>query len=125
MSITSEELKNIMSDCYGTESYTRYGIVNKILLTDGVVMFAEKAGCFWFLDELTISLLPKALKRAEDETLFAIRLEVKDEKAKIIITDGDENILVEKKITYTDCPTGIWDFCYDSNSNVMLYYLEY
>lgn len=125
MSITSEELENIMSYATGTESYTRYGIVNKILLTDGVVTFAEKAGCFWFLDELTISLLPKAIKKEQEETFFAIKLKVKNEKAKIVITDGNENVLVEKRIAYTDCPDGDWNFYYDRNSNVMLYYLEY
>ncbi len=125
MSITSEELENIMSYATGTESYTRYGIVNKILLTDGVVTFAEKAGCFWFLDELTISLLPKAIKKEQEETFFAIKLKVKNEKARIVITDGNENVLVEKRIAYTDCPDGDWNFYYDRNSNVMLYYLEY
>ena len=125
MSITSEELENIMSYATGTESYTRYGIVNKILLTDGVVTFAEKAGCFWFLDELTISLLPKAIKKEQEETFFAIKLKVKNEKARIVITDGNENVLVEKRIAYTDCPNGDWKFYYDKQSNVMLYYLEY
>ena len=124
MSITSEELENIMSYATGTEGYTRYGLFNKILLTDGVVMFAEKAGCFWFLDEVTL-LLKKMFQKAPDEYLFSINLKVKNEKAKIIVTDGNCNKIIEKRIAYTDCPSGEWKFYYDKPSNVMMYYMEW
>lgn len=124
MSITSEELENIMNYATGTEGYTRYGIFNKILLTDGVVMFAEKAGCFWFLDEVTL-MLKKMFEKALNEYLFTITLKVKNQKARIIVTDGDYNKLIEKRIAFTDCPSGEWKFYYHKEDNVMLYFLEY
>lgn len=124
MSITSEELENIMSYATGTESYTRYGLFNKILLTDGVVMFAEKAGCFWFLDEVTL-MLKKMFQKAPNEYLFTITLKVKNEKARIIVTDGDCKKLIEKRIAFTDCPSGDWKFFFDKDANVMLYHSEY
>ena len=125
--ITSEELKDIMSNCYGTEGYYSYGIVPsfKINLTDGVKTFIEKADAFWFVGDF-YSYIPTIRKKAPNEYFFAINLIVnEDETADMIITDGNCNELVKKHYDYTDCPVGEWKFYFDLDSKVMMYYMEY
>lgn len=124
--VSKEELENIMANCYGTESYYKYGLIPSctILLTDGVKAFIDNADAYWFVGDF-YSYIPTIRKKAPDEYLFVITLNVKDNKAEMIITDGNENLLLTKEYTYTDCPDGEWKFYYDNDSKVMMYYMEW
>lgn len=40
---TSDELNELMAYATGTENYYRFGLINPILITDGVETFAKNA----------------------------------------------------------------------------------
>lgn len=125
--ITSEELQDFMSQCYGTEEWHKYALIPSfpIYLTDGVKFFCEKIEGFWFVADF-YSYIPTFCKKAPEEYLFSVKLIVnKDTTADLIISDGNMKQLVKKHYTYTDCPAGEWSFLYDKDSKVLLYYLEY
>lgn len=124
MSNTSAELENLMAYATGTESYTKYTFFHKpVLLTDGVKLFADKAEAYWLIEEFLINR-SKFLSKSPNESLFAISLIVKNDKARIIFKDAEKKVL-EKRISFTDCPEGTWNFYYDVDSNVLMYKSEY
>lgn len=122
---TSEELQKIMDYATGTEKYTRFNVgIAEVLLTDGVVAFIENADAFWFVSDV-LSYIPSIREKEPDEYLFSVVLNVAKGKADLAITDGNEFQVVSKHYAYTDCPDGEWRFYYDSDSNVLMYWMEY
>lgn len=122
---TSEELQKIMDYATGTEKYTRFNVgIAEVLLTDGVVAFIENADAFWFVSDV-LSYIPSIRKKAPDEYLFSVVLNVAKGKGNLTITDGDNIPVASKHYAYTDCPDGEWSFYYDSDSNVLMYCKEY
>jgi hypothetical protein len=104
--MNTQELKDVLAQCYGTEGYTRY--MGGLLLTDGAVVFAENAGggAYWFLDIVWTELLPIN----KTEPFMSVILSAKGDKADITATDGNDKPLFTKHIGFTDCPDGDWGF---------------
>ena len=106
----------------GSETFYRHSLNRKILYTDGVKFFAERAGAYWFLDVLAFEL--ERLRREEE--FMSIKLDVAFSKptAKIVVDDGNGNILHTKDVEFTDAPSGEWKFymtaAEDGQSVVML-----
>jgi hypothetical protein len=74
--------------------------------TDGVEFFCNEAGAFWFLDIVATEYF----KLQKKYPFMSITLSSLNEKATISVEDGDCNTIAQKKIEYTDCPTGIYGF---------------
>lgn len=117
--MTSDDLKLSLQHFIGTETWWRHPINRNLLYTDGVKFFASNAGAYWFLDIVATELAPQQ----GQHPFMHITLRVKDEKANITVDNGDCLILFEKKIGYTDCPEGDWEFYL--TDNVLLLPSEY
>lgn len=116
----SKQLKENLAQFYGSENHFTNPLV-KFNYTDGVKYFAENAGAYWLLQEIN-SLYIKLLKINKTEFLD-IKVFSKENKADIIIDDGNDNILIKKHIGFTDLPEGEWKFfLYD---NVLMLPGEY
>lgn len=102
--MNSTELKNNLQQFIGTEYYHRLSIL-KVLATDGVKYFCEKAKAFWLFDEIASFITFKT-----KEPFVVAKVTSKDNKATILFEDGDNKKLYEKKISYTDLPEGEWKF---------------
>ncbi|MCT2410040.1 hypothetical protein NZD88_20990 [Chryseobacterium antibioticum] len=79
----------------GTE---RYYPLDGVLLTDGVFEIAGEEECFWFLQ--TITLNQKKLANEPFQTWKLKRL--KDNQFEIVATDGNENVIFEEIIPFSD-----------------------
>ena len=90
----------------GTENHYRH--LCGLLYSDGAKYFAECAGggAYWFLDIVATEYLP--LQRREE--FMVVKLIVTGTKAKIVVDDGNGNVLKTKDIDFTDCPAGEWKF---------------
>lgn len=121
---TSDELNELMAYATGTENYYRFGLINPILITDGVETFAKNAETVWFLNDFCI-FMNKWINKNADEYLFSVELISKNDKGKIVIKDGEGNRLYSKNYDYTDCPEGNWKFFYDKESRVLMWHGEY
>ncbi len=74
----------------------------RITFTQGVKYVADKAGAYWFLDKIATNQMLPALKA---ELFQTWKLEVYDgQKGKIICTDGDDQVLFEEIVDFTDFP---------------------
>lgn len=116
--MNTAELENYMAYFYGTEYYykTMWGFVH----TDGVKGFADKAGAYWFIDEVGAFLMSHPKFRQE---FFSIELVVTGSKADIIYRRDSRDVIYKKHIPFTDCPEGNWLFYY--SNNVMMWNGEY
>jgi len=83
----------------GTEEYHRVTIIKKFLITDGALHMAEKLKCFWFMDMIA-SYLSELEKMGKDfSCIYFIK---KDSGGIFTITGGNDKVLIEQEIEYTD-----------------------
>ena len=94
---------NELNNFTGSENFFKHGVNRNIIYTEGVQYLAEKARCYWLIDEIACVLLPHLLKEHFDE-FYCIQLLVTDHSAIITIDDGNGNIYVNHKIKWTDFP---------------------
>lgn len=102
-----------LSQFTGTENWYKHPF-SKVTYTDGVKYFADQAGAYWFIDIAVC--LPMEFPKEE---FFSVSLESSDGKAKLVVDDGNENILMTKDIEFTDCPDGTYEF-YLTNDVLLL-----
>jgi hypothetical protein len=97
---SSEELNQFI----GSEQFFRHWGSCKLVYTEGVKYLAERAECFWLIDEIALALFPKLLKEYVDG-FYKINFTVNaDNSADITIDDGNNNIYLMHKINWTDFP---------------------
>lgn len=108
--MNAEQLKNELSKHYGTKQYFR--MFPKLIYTEGVKDFAEKAGGYWLLTDIALFLMDKKLR---SEYFLSIKLSVKDRAAVLTFDDGNGEMLLKKDYKYTDCPEGEWEMFYTSD----------
>lgn len=89
------DLKEI-NQFYGTEKYHKIRYFNT-LLTDGVI-YVMKNGYSWVVTD-ALAWIELKLKGKSD--FFVIKLKIEDDKAKIIIDDGNNKIYHKKSYGYT------------------------
>lgn len=82
----------------GTQRYHRFH--SKTVLTDGALYLAEQARCFWSMDVFASHLR----EISTDHGLACLKLKRVGDGAQVVIDDGDEKILAQQEIQYTDFP---------------------
>jgi hypothetical protein len=93
-----QEILHSLTHFYGSETFTKFG---NSILTEGVRYLTDSADCFWLLDIInSIQTLP----RVKAEYFQTFKLTVKNNKAKVLVTDGNDKILYTQNIEYTDFP---------------------
>lgn len=85
-----------LSDFKGTSSYHVYLPEN--VLTDGVIALAEKFRCYWYLD--IICSYSDQLNEHDFQVWTLEKLQ--DSSAIVTCTDGNDKVLIEQKIQWTD-----------------------
>ena len=90
-----------LSHFTGTEKFTRWSPLTDDVLTDGAMYLAEEAGAYWLFDMIS-SLIPTLT----NSSLIVSTLTVDTDtgQAQLTMTDGNENVLHEKTISFTDFP---------------------
>ena len=108
------ELKDL-GQFYGTEQY-HAGFLG-VNMTDGVAYIVSN-GYSWFVTD-AISVIRIMLKGKE---FLSVKLTVKDNTAKMEITDGNDNVLYRQNYDYTDAKRDLTLFYAD---NVLMLSGEY
>jgi hypothetical protein len=96
------ELKQALSNFYGTEGYHRYSpMFPHVILTDGAKFLAEEAGAYWLMDMIS-SYLP-SVPKAEN---FVVALLIVSPSCRAHFTLQDDiparRIYGDQAITHTD-----------------------
>jgi hypothetical protein len=107
----SAQLRADLGAFIGTENWHRHPINRSMLLTDGVVYFADQAGAWWFIDIIATEVMRfHTLK-----PFLSIALDVLAGAADIVVGDGDGVNLFKRHIHFTDAPDGLWRFYLTDN----------
>jgi len=115
----SARLREDLIAFIGTETWHRHPLNRSMLLTDGVVYFADQAGAWWFLDIVATEVM----RFHRMKPFLVIDLNVNDGQADIRVSDGNEVVLFKRHIHFTDAPDGLWRFYL--TDNVVLLPSEY
>lgn len=122
----------------GTETWHRHPYNRRLLWTDGVEYFADKARAFWFIDAIALGVhgrrgpVPDAVPGKD--TFAVVLLRSKNEEGSIEVrSDYDEHDktvgtkLYKANIPFTDCPEGVWKFFlqHDGENVVLMLPSEY
>ena len=97
--LTPAELEAGLAQFYGTQSYWRH--LGPIVMTDGAKYLADHAGCYWLYD-IVFSVLPKL--RGEGFCAVHLTVNLPNHVGRVVIEDGNERVLYEQRIPYTDFP---------------------
>ena len=93
----------IMGQFTGSEHWYRHGLVPAITFTDGAKYIADRAGAYWLLDE--IALAQRHIKEVAAEEFQVWKLTVNsDSTGELVCEDGNDRIVLTKKIPFTDFP---------------------
>lgn len=86
----------------GTENWYRHALARNVHYTDGMLFLAERAGAYWLIDE--IALAQKAEAALMNEEFQVWTLIVEGSSALLCCDDGNDRLLLKKRIDYTDFP---------------------
>ena len=107
MTIKTEELEKELRHYTGTEAYHKLGF-GRIVATDGVKAFCEKAEAFWLFTDIEAYYM---CNKVDDEFKLWI-LDVKEDGTAVLTCqeDSDTEVLVEQKYNSVSIPFGTWKF---------------
>ena len=116
-----DQLQTELEQFTGTTQY--YRIDRKTLLTDGTYYLCKQTGAFWLMAVFSSHLI----ELKPDEWFVVLRLDVSGESAKVVIEDGNSNVLATQEIEYTDFPLNQITLyaCWDSEHWVLMLPGEY
>jgi hypothetical protein len=86
----------------GTACWYRHPLARSVLYTDGVKFVADRAGAYWLVDEIALSQLAEPALKMEEFQVWT--LVVENTTAILRCDDGNDRVLLEKRIGYTDFP---------------------
>ena len=95
-----DEAKLELSEFYGSETFTRYSVLSNSVLTEGCQYVAERAGAYWLFDTIDSYISTKF----KDQDVVSTLIVNRDNTARFIMTNMDDELLATKEIEFTDFP---------------------
>lgn len=96
-----QEMRTELAYFTGSEKF--YKAYPKVILTDGIKFLADRAGAYWLIDLVFAYQSDRKVKQ-EPFQVYELSVDLKTKKAKMVCTDGNENILRTQNIPFTDFP---------------------
>ena len=96
--MNTHELQSALRDFTGTQHYHR--VLPRLLITDGVHYLANTTSAYWLVSAIYSHLVTKPI---HSEFVVA-RLVVSGKTADLVLDDGNDQIITEQHIGYTDFP---------------------
>ena len=98
----------------GSDIVYRNPLFGKFVYTEGVKYLAEKAEAHWLIDYVFSNQLDKKIK-AEEFQIWKIT--VKDDKSAVIrVEDGNDNLVKQFKLEFTDFPLKEFSLWFSNNT---------
>ncbi len=95
------QLINELKQFTGTECFYKNPLFPNYVFTDGIQYLAEEANAYWLIDYIFSSQIYPKIKQ---ETFQIWQMKVSDNKAIVRVEDGNDNLVKQFKIEYTDFP---------------------
>jgi hypothetical protein len=107
------ELKNVCdSFSGGSDGRYRHWFNRRFVFTEGVKAMADTAGAYWLLDKIAFEIAPDLIKAWDTEQATGAFLDfiVKDGQGDLVLQDGNDNVIKQFRVEFTDFPDGKWVF---------------
>ena len=91
-----------LSQFYGSDTFYRWSILTKSVLTEGTKYVAEVGGAYWLFDAIDSHLTAQGLN--ENTEFVVAKLLKVDDTATLTLDDGNGTIWMTQHIPYTDFP---------------------
>jgi hypothetical protein len=101
MTIDKNQLLIELKQFTGSEQLYFNPLFRKFRYTEGVKFLAQNAKCYWLLDYVFSNQNERVLKENEFQTW---KIKVENDKAEIIVEDGNHKKLKSFKLDFTDFP---------------------
>jgi hypothetical protein len=88
----------------GSDSWYRHPLVRTILYTEGADYLAEHAGAYWLLDEIAFAQHGEKTVAAQEFQVWTLTVDPARRSGRLACADGNDRIVFEKVIDYTDFP---------------------
>jgi hypothetical protein len=96
--MNTQELQSALSHFTGTQNYRR--VLPRLVITDGVEYLANKANSYWLVTAIYSHLVTQPI---HSEFVVA-RLLVSGKTANLVLHDGNDQVICEQHIEYTEFP---------------------
>jgi hypothetical protein len=96
--MNAHELKSALNHFTGTQNYHR--VLPRLAITDGVEYLANTANAYWLVTAIYSHLVTQPI---HSEFVVA-RLVVSGKTANLVLDDGNNQVICEQHIEYTDFP---------------------
>jgi hypothetical protein len=97
--LTSENLGGF----FGSEGLFYNRLFPSLKYTDGV-KFVSDNGAAWLIVDIITHLLMTRKVAQEEFVAITLTVDLKEKKAKLVFTDGNENVLARQNYDYTNFP---------------------
>ncbi len=88
----------------GSETFTRHGLAQSVLMTEGVVFLAQHAQAHWLTDAIA-SYLHDARAKREEFQVWQLAVDTGTRRAVLSMTDGNSTKpIITQAIDHTDFP---------------------
>ena len=96
--MNTHELQNNLSQFTGSENF--YRVMPRLVITDGVQYLARQANSYWLVSAIYSHLITQPIC----SDFVVARLTVSEKTADLVLDDGNDQIIAEQAIDYTDFP---------------------
>ena len=97
----TSKFKQDVSQFTGSLNHHRFSALSKSALTDGAKFVADELQAYWLFDAIASHI---DYGMTEPHDMYFSTLDVHDGSAKLVIDDGDGNVLASQDFDYTDFP---------------------
>lgn len=118
--IDTQKLLYNLTQFSGTETWYKNPLFPNYLYTDGVKYLAEQANCYWLIDYVFSNQLDSKIRQEAFQTW---QIKTHDNQATIIVEDGNDNIIKQFKLEFSDFP--LKEFTLWFTNNTLLLPSEY
>ena len=100
----TSDLLNHLAQFTGSETFTRHPLIPRVLMTEGVVFLADKAGAHWLTDAIGSYLYHDRI-RGELFQVWKLTVDCLAHCGELTMTDGNSSApLISQTLDYTDFP---------------------
>lgn len=101
---TLNAIKADLGQHYGSETFTRHGLVKNCIATEGAMDYFKQAECFWLWDIIATEC-HMVIKKLEPDVHY-FKIVSKDGEADLTLKGYRDNLLWERHIGFTSHPEG-------------------
>ncbi len=114
--INIDQLKSELAHFIGTENWYKSPLFPRYTYTDGVKYLAEQTNCYWLLDYIFSNQIDEKIQGQAFQNWI---IHVTSNSAVIVVEDGDNQLLRNFRIPFTNFPLDEFSLWFTNNTLIL------